>query len=669
MPHFGRFYFLIIENKKREPLLILNIKNLNFFYSLPFFHTFYFHNFRLNLNEKMLIPESKIEEIRTAANIVDIVSEVVNLRKRGRNYLGLCPFHGEKTPSFTVSEEKQIFHCFGCHSGGNVFKFLMEYEKISFIEAVQGLAKKTGIEIEYDEQEGKEKQSEQEILYDVNSIASRYFSDILLNKPEGETGMKYFQGRKIKPQTIRTFNLGYAPPRRDAFIEFAKNRVDIDRALQLGLIGKNADGRLYDKYSGRIIFPIFSPNGRVVGFGGRILEKNDNAAKYLNSPESVIYYKGKTLYGLSHSKDEIRRLNKVIMVEGYMDLISLFQAGVKNVVAVSGTALTEDQVILLSRYTKNIVLLFDADNAGIKASMRSIEILLKKDFEIKIVALPKGEDPDSYVNTFGKDKFDDLIKKAVSFHEYQTALYEAEGYFTDSARSAEAIRNLVKSLSLINDDLKRNFYIKNISRKFNLRESILEAELDKILVKENKLEQTDQQKKQIREAATNAKVNSVPAEVIHLEKSIIKLLLEEKSEVIKFIFSHIQPEEFTVETNKKAAAFIFDVFNENDSFELASTIDKIEDEKLKEYFLNMTLGKYSISSNWEKFYPGEDPITVYMKEASDAIKKYKSMQIDNSIKQIQLKAETVTSDDEKMELLKSLKEFSEEKKRLNLEFN
>jgi DNA primase len=544
----------------------------------------------------------------------------------------------------------------------------MEYEKISFIEAVESLARKSGIEIEYDKQKGTEKQSEQETLYDINSVAAKYFSDILLTKPEGETGRKYFQQRKIKPITIRTFNLGYAAPRRDAFIEFAKNRIDLDRALQLGLIGKNSDGRLYDKYSGRIIFPIFSPNGRVVGFGGRIVEKNDNAAKYLNSPESIIYYKGKTLYGLSHSKDEIRRLNKVIMVEGYMDLISLFQAGVKNVVAVSGTALTEDQVILLSRYTKNIVLLFDADNAGVKASMRSIEILLKKGFEIKIVALPKGEDPDSFVNTFGKEKFDDLVKQAVSFHEYQTTLYEAEGYFTDSARSAEAIRNLVKSLSLIGDDLTRNFYIKNISRKFGLRENLLEAELDKILVKDNKQEQAEEQKKHTREIAIAAKINSVSAEVAHLEKSIIKLLLEEKSEVLKFIFSHIQPEEFSVEINRRAASLIYDEFNKNASFELASLVDKIEDEQLKEYFLNVTLGKYSISSNWEKYYPGEDPVVIYMKESSDAVKKYKLLQIDNNIRNILLKTEIVSSEDEKMDLLKSLQEFNEEKKRLNLEF-
>jgi DNA primase len=615
----------------------------------------------------MRIPENKIEEIRSAANIVDIVSEVINLRKRGRNFLGLCPFHNEKTPSFTVSEDKQIFHCFGCHNGGNVFKFLMDYEKISFVEAVQSVAARLGIEIDYEEQQGQEKQSEQEILYDINTVAAKYFSDILMNKPEGETGRKYFQQRKIKQQTIRAFGLGYATPQRDAFVEYAKNRVDIERALQLGLIGKGNEGHLYDKFSGRIIFPIFSPNGRVVGFGGRILEKSEFSAKYLNSPESVIYYKGKILYGLSHAKDEIRRLNKVIMVEGYMDLISLYQSGIKNVVAVSGTALTEDQVVLLSRYTKNIVLLFDADTAGVKASMRSIEILLKKDFEIKIVSLPKGEDPDSFVNNFGKEKFDDLIKQAVSFHEYQTALYESEGYFTDSAKSAEAIRNLVKSLSLLNDELKRNFYIKNISKKFGIREKLLEEELDKILKKEIKQEHKDTAG--IR-TQRNIPVKSITisAEVMHLEKNIIKLLLEENANIIKYVFSYIHPEEFSIELNRETADLIFKEFEKKELFELASVIDTLENEELKEYILKLTLDKHSISSNWEKLYPQDDNINVYMKESSDAIKKYKSLQIENRIKQIVDQIALVSSEEAKMELLKALNEFQADKKRLNEEF-
>ncbi len=345
----------------------------------------------------MNISERKIEEIRSAVNIVDVISDKVTLRKRGKNFLGLCPFHNEKTPSFTVSEDKQIYHCFGCHNGGNAFKFLMEYEKISFVEAVQELAQQAGINIEYNDEGAEERQSEQEILYDINSIVGRYFSDNLRLSDEGEIGRKYFEKRNIKDKTIREFGLGYSFASKDNLVNFlSAKKVDLEKALQLGLIGKANDGRLYDKFSGRIIFPIFSSHGRVIAFAGRILEKRDNAAKYLNSPESIIYYKGKILYGLSHAKDEIRKRNKAILVEGYMDLISLYQNGIKNVVAVSGTALTDDQVQLLSRYTKNVFLLFDADTAGIKASMRSIELLLKKDIEIKIISLPSGEDPDSY---------------------------------------------------------------------------------------------------------------------------------------------------------------------------------------------------------------------------------------------------------------------------------
>lgn len=616
----------------------------------------------------MRIPENKIEEIRSASNIVDIISEFISLRKRGKNYIGLCPFHNEKTPSFTVSEEKQIFNCFGCHSGGNVFKFLMDYEKISFIESVKSIADRLGILIEYEDQQNSEKQSELEILYDVNDFAAKYFSNILLNEPEGEIGRKYFHQRKIKTQTMRAFGLGYSPSKRDAFLEYAKNHIDLDRALQLGLVGKGNEGYLFDKFSGRIIFPIDSPNGRVVGFGGRILEKNEYAAKYLNSPESIIYTKGKILYGLSYAKDEIRRLNKVIMVEGYMDLVSLFQNGIKNVIAVSGTALTDDQVLLLSRYTKNIVLLFDADIAGIKASMRSIEILLRKDFEIKIASLPKGEDPDSYVNQFGKEKFDDLIKQAVSFHEYQTTLYEAEGYFTDSSRSAEAVRNLVKSLSFIEDELKRNFYIKNISKKFGLREKLLESELDKILVKENRQDKFPKEKTQSNKIFPNKEVK-ITEEVQFLERDVILLFISENTEIIKFIFAHMNPEEFVIELNRKIAELVYEEFNKKGSFEVASVINNINDEEVRGYLQKLSIDKYSISSEWEKLYPGKDNFTILSRLVKDSMKKFKTLQIENQITDILLQVEEASSNEEQVELLPILNQYYSDKLRLKEVFN
>lgn len=440
----------------------------------------------------MRIPESKIEEIRESIDIVDVISPYVQLRKRGKNFIGLCPFHSEKTPSFTVSDEKQIFHCFGCHTGGNVFKFLTEFHKISFVEAVQELAEQQGITIEFDKQEYTEQQSEQEVLYDINTEAAKYFLNNLLNDDEGEFARKYLQERNIKTQTLRSFGLGYALKGWENFINYAKSRnLNIDKCIQLGLIGKNSEGKLFDKLPGRLIFPIFSPNGRVVAFAGRVLGPKDSGAKYINSPESLIYVKGRILYGLSFAKDDIRRFDKAIIVEGYMDLISLYQSGIKNVVAVSGTALTDDQVQLLSRYTKNVVLLFDADVAGIKASMRSIEILLKRDMEVKIVSLPKGEDPDSYVNKYGKDEFEDLIKKAENFLEYESKYYESQGKFDDPATAAEAIRDLVKPVALIGDELKRNLLLRSIAQKFNLREKLLESELDKQMKQAKRFERPD----------------------------------------------------------------------------------------------------------------------------------------------------------------------------------
>ena len=253
-----------------------------------------------------------------------------NCENAEKTILVCVRFHSEKTPSFTVTEEKQIFHCFGCHAGGNVYKFLMDYKKISFIEAVQEIAEQQGIEISYDDEGFNEKQSEQEILYDINTEAARYFSNNLLNDAEGEIARNYFQKRNLKVQTMRAFGLGYAHNGWENLVNFLKEKnIDLEKALQLGLIGRNNDGRVYDKLAGRIIFPIFSPNGRVVAFAGRKLREDDSGGKYINSPESIIYIKGRILYGLSHAKDDIRKLDKAIIVEGYMDLISLYQAELK----------------------------------------------------------------------------------------------------------------------------------------------------------------------------------------------------------------------------------------------------------------------------------------------------------------------------------------------------
>lgn len=607
----------------------------------------------------MRISESKIEEIRNAANIVDVVSEYVQLRKRGRNYIGLCPFHSEKTPSFTVSDEKQIYHCFGCHNGGNVFKFLMEYKKISFVEAVQELAEQLGIELNYDDSI-PEGQSEQEILFDINTEVARYFSNNLLNDDEGQIARDYFQKRNIKVQTMRAFGLGYALNGWENLVSFLKQKnIDLEKALQLGLIGRNKDGRVYDKLAGRIIFPIFSPNGRVVAFAGRKLREDDTGAKYINSPESIIYVKGRVLYGLSFAKDEIRKLDKAIIVEGYMDLISLYQAGIKNVVAVSGTALTDEQAQLLSRYTKNVVLLFDADTAGIAASMRSIEILLRKDFDVKIATLPSGEDPDSFVNKYGKEEFEDTIKRAENFLEYQTAYYEKQGMFDDPTKAAEAVREMIRVISLVQDDLKRIFLLK-ISKRFNIRENLLQRELDNILIKNgisnriNDNKQDFSSKVSIKLFDQKVRKYSAPQK-FNFEKEIIRALFNNNENISKYILENIDEEDLEYEIHSFILRKSKEYYAENSSFSPGKVLLEFEDD-VRNYILN-----------WEKTfssgsdYDTSDNINLFIKES---IKKIKIGNIEQKIKLLTEEIKTVKDDEYNSKLLSEIKSLLERKNEL-----
>ena len=615
----------------------------------------------------MRIPESKIEEIRNSISIVDVISEYVQLRKRGKNYIGLCPFHSEKTPSFTVTEEKQIFHCFGCHAGGNVFKFLMDYKKISFVESIQEIAEQQGIEISYDDEGFNEKQSEQEVLYDINTEVARYFSNNLLHDAEGEIARNYFQKRNLKVQTMRSFGLGYAHNGYENLVNFLKEKkIDLEKALQLGLIGRNNDGRVYDKLAGRIIFPIFSPNGRVVAFAGRKLREDDSGGKYINSPESIIYIKGRILYGLSHAKDDIRKIDKAIIVEGYMDLISLHQAGVKNVVAVSGTALTDDQAQLLSRYTKNVVLLFDADAAGIKASMRSIEILLKRDFDVKISTLPKSEDPDSYVTKFGKDSFDDIIKRAENFLEYQTEYYETQGMFDDPTKMAEAIRDLVKPIALVNDELKRNLLIRNIGRKFNLREKLIETELDKALdfqKKQNKLQSQRIFKKEEaqQESLIPSEKKTIPPHFYSTERELIRLLFENNEEIIGLITYNVHEEDILVDIHRNVFEKVYFEYENRGSLNPADLISFF-DEEVQSYLRELTIEKYSLSNNWQDLNPSITQEMITKKYAIDLLVKYKQMHIDLQITANVSAQENADSEERLLELMKEKHELERQKK-------
>lgn len=626
----------------------------------------------------MIIPEHKVEEVRSSVSIVDVISEFVQLKRRGKNYLGLCPFHQEKTPSFIVSSDKQIYHCFGCHAGGNVFKFLMDYESISFVEAVQEIARRSGITLEEaHDNTHTEKQSEMEVLYDINTTAARFFSGNLLQNPMGEAARKYFSSRKINLQTQRTFGLGYALPEWDSFLKHAKaNNLELEKAQQLGLIDKKDGGNYYDKFRDRIIFPIFSPNGRVIAFGGRIMEKNPNLAKYLNSPESPVYFKRKTLYGLYHAKDEIRKLDKAILVEGYIDLISLFQHGIKNVVASCGTALTEEQAQMLSRYTKNIVVFYDSDPAGIKASLRSIEILVKQDFDVKIAELPEGEDPDSYVQKMGREAFEEAMKRALNFLEYQTLQYEKKGMFNDPEEQTKALRELIQSASYVHDELKRNLLIKSIAKKFNLREKLLESELEKLRKPSpSKTESPRPQRNSFPQSSLpeslaqrqKPEAKALTEETSPAEKEIIGLLFEGEKRVIKLIFNHLTPEDFTETTSQYLAELVYDTFQTGEDILPGALIDKIEDEAVRQFVIKMSMEKHTISKTWEEINPGDDDSQNLMRYARDAIRRFRLFRIDKELKLNYNNIKNSADEGEIMRLMKANNYLLEEKKLIQKE--
>ena len=612
----------------------------------------------------MQIPDHQIEEIRSNTDIVDLISGYVPLRKRGKNYIGLCPFHNEKTPSFTVSPEKQIYHCFGCHAGGNAYRFLMEYKNISFVESVQELAENLGIKIEENAQQNTEEKSEFEKLYEINVVAAKYFSDNLLKSSQGEIARNYFKNRKIKEQTQKAFGLGYALPEWDSLLSYLKqDKVDLQKAKNLGLIDLKDNGNYYDKYRGRTIFPIFSPNGRVIGFGGRVMNNEEKTAKYINSPESIIYSKRKTLYGLYHSKDEIRRLDKALLVEGYMDVISLFQNGVKNVVASSGTSLTEEQVLLLSRFTKNIVVNFDSDLAGQKAATRSIEILLKNGFDVKLITLPNGEDPDSYINKFGKKEFDKQVTNAKEFLEFQTEQFHKAGVFNDSQKSTEAIRELVKYVALIDDELKRNLLIKTISQKFGLREMLLEKELDNVLEVIEKKEAKAEFRVDKRKLSSNPIIKDVTENEtsFQFEKDLIRLMLEGKEEIIENIFDYIHPNDFKNNSFNKIAHIVEKCYQDG-NVTTSFIVEHIDDEGIRKAALSLSMGDEIISDKWNKKKSDGIIELHHLQKAKDIVRKFRVKLIENSILKNNHQIAVSLDEDVVMKLMKENKELAIQRK-------
>lgn len=436
-----------------------------------------------------MIDQATIDRILDAAQIVEVVSDFVTLRKRGVNYVGLCPFHNEKTPSFSVSPSKGLCKCFSCGKGGNSVHFIMEHEQMSYPEALRYLAKKYNIEIKEREltNEEKEVQSARESMFIVNNFARDYFQNILKNHVDGRSiGMAYFRQRGFRDDIIDKFQLGFSTEGRDALAQEALRKgYKKEFLVKTGLCYETEDGKLRDRFWGRVIFPVHTLSGKVVAFGGRVLStENKKLAKYVNSPESEIYHKSSELYGIYFAKQAIVKQDRCFLVEGYTDVISMHQSGVENVVASSGTSLTGGQIRLIHRFTNNITVLYDGDMAGIKASIRGIDMLLEEGMNIKVCLLPDGDDPDSFARKHNSTEFQEFIRQnEVDFIRFKTNLLLDEAG-KDPIRRAELINDIVRSISVIPEAIVRSVYIKECSQTLRVEEKLLIAEIAKLKEKQ-----------------------------------------------------------------------------------------------------------------------------------------------------------------------------------------
>jgi DNA primase len=488
-----------------------------------------------------MIDHVTIERILDAAEITDVVSDFVTLRKRGVNQLGLCPFHNEKTPSFTVSPAKGIFKCFGCGKGGNSVNFIMEHENLSYPEALKWLAKKYSIDIVEQEEteEQRQQKDDRESMMIVSGFAQKFFTRYLWEENEGRTiGLSYFRERSFRDDILKKFEVGFAPDGKTPFTEAAQRE-----GYKLNFLEKTGltivrDNWQRDRFAGRVMFPIHNLAGRIIAFGGRILKEDKKIAKYLNSPESDIYHKGRVLYGIFQAKREISKTDKCYLVEGYTDVLSMHQAGIENVVASSGTALTPDQIKMVKRFTPNMTIIYDGDEAGIKASLRGIDLVLEEGMNVKVLLLPQGEDPDSFAKKMGATGYLKYIEEnETDFIQFKTRLL-LKNTQNDPIAKARLISDVIRSVSVIPDTITRSVYIKECSRLLGVNEEILYTEVRK----QKSKQANDFRKKEFREKAK--KETAKPKPVAEPKPSDF---LVEELEFLRFLLKHCTTPLFEVE--------------------------------------------------------------------------------------------------------------------------
>ena len=533
------------------------------------------------------IPQEKIEEVRTAADIVSYVSKYVRLKKSGRNFFGLCPFHQEKTPSFSVSPEKKIYHCFGCQKGGDVIGFLMEVEKISYIEAIRRIAFDLGINLPAESEDSYSKDKEvYDKYYNLNQIAKEFFVE-QFTKGKQNPARSYILNRKLKVDTIKNFMIGYAPNKWDVLTnhESLKNSSKED-LVELGLIfKKDNENKYFDKFRNRLIFPFQNISGRIIGFGGRRLNEEDNP-KYLNSPESKIYQKGLILYGLHQAISAIRELNTVILVEGYFDLLRLVNSGIENVVASSGTALSENQGRLLKRYTSNVIISYDSDEAGLKAAIRNSEILENLDMSISIVQLPEPHDPDSYILEFGKKAYLQLLKKKKNPLDIKLLKFYKDFSNPSLDQKNKFIDEIIYELISVPNEVRIGFYLHKLAESMEITESLLVSRFNK--QKKNKKYFKSNQKQEEEEGEKQdlrIKMGEWKA-----EEGILSILLKGSADTTKEILNSLTSSDFENEDYRQIFDTIGHHWEDKNIVSLSHLQNELSDD-LKEILIGLSFNE------------------------------------------------------------------------------
>lgn len=657
----------------------------------------------------MRIPEETVERIRQASDILEVINDFVSLKKRGSNYIACCPFHNEKTPSFNVNPVRQIYKCFGCGKAGDAVRFVMDIENIGYGEALRYLAKKYGVEIEEQEQTPEEllRQNERESLLIALNFAKTYFQELMQQTDEGKSiGLSYFRERGFTNPTIDAFELGYSLDQWDGLLQAGiKRGYNPDMLEKAGLIlRKEAEGggkaKTFDRFRGRVMFPIHNVSGRVIAFGARILKTDKNQPKYLNSPETTVYHKSQVLYGIYQAKQAIRQEDVCFLTEGYTDVISLHQAGIKNVVASSGTSLTTEQIRLVARFTPNITILYDGDAAGIKAALRGLDMVLEEGLNLRLLLLPDGEDPDSYVHKVGAEAFKSYIKQ----HSQDFIDFKASRWLTeagdDPLKRAEGISDVCASITRIPDLLKRQTLSQRVAQVFHVSEQSVISEINRLLRKQQEQGQKEAERQQHRTEATNRQVTTqqaattddinallnslsdsdadlpdiivpdAPAKPATQAKTIQTPLALQEAECIRlllnygarelepgitlcqYVLSELHDIDFQTSPYNLILTLYREAYAQGDILLAADFLNQrvSAEQAIQEQAIHMTTPRYEISDGWQKheiFVPSEEEIGILADAAYRNILRIKKMLAEQRMSQIQaqMREPTNSTDD------------------------